>query len=145
MSVETKSIWGVIKPVFVIVILAICAIMFFFGIKEPGIKLVDDQIQIKGLYGSKIDVADVENITLLDKSMKDIGIGTRTNGFGGFGSTLKGNFKSAGLGKHILFVNSNSAPTIWIERNDDPDIYISLNDSQSTKDLFLELSEKIIQ
>lgn len=146
MAEKTSSIWEVIKPIFVIVILGACAIMLLYGFKEMDIKLTDSQIELKGMYGLKIDFADVENITLLEKSMQEIGIGTRTNGFGGFGNILKGNFESATLGKYILFVNADSSPTILIKRSSDVDIYISFNDSKKTEDLFSELSkERIIQ
>ncbi|WP_195985656.1 hypothetical protein [Clostridium sp. D33t1_170424_F3] len=141
MNEKRKWIWTDIKPVLTIIILAVCAILLFFGIKEPDIQLADQQIQIQGMYGMKIDFADVKNLTLIEKSMREIGIGRRTNGFGGIGSTLKGNFESASLGKHKLFVNADSSPTLFIERNSDVDLYISFNDSQKTRDLFAALRE----
>ena len=104
MAKKTKSRWEVIKPILVIFILTACAIMLFYGFKEPGVQLTDTQIQVKGMYGLEIDFTDIKDVTLIEKSMREIGIGTRTNGFGGMGSTLKGNFKSADLGKHMLFV-----------------------------------------
>lgn len=141
MTEKRKWTWTDVKPIFTIVILAVCAVLLFFGFKEADIKLADNQIQITGMYGMKIDVADVEHITLLEKSMREIGIGKRTNGFGGLGSTLKGNFESAALGKHKLFVNADASPTILIERNSDVDLYISFHDSQKTRDLFSELKD----
>lgn len=141
MTEKRKWIWTDSKAILTIVILAVCAILLFFGIKEPDIQLVDQQIQIHGMYGMKIDFADVKNLTLVEKSMREIGIGRRTNGFGGIGSTLKGNFESASLGKHKLFVNADASPTIFIERNSGVDLYISFHDSQKTRDLFAELRE----
>ncbi|WP_052446824.1 hypothetical protein [Candidatus Soleaferrea massiliensis] len=141
MTEKTNPIWRTIKPVFAIVILAVCTVMLFYGLKETEIELSDNQIQMKGMYGMNIDFTDVENITLLEKSMREIGIGTRTNGFGGFGSTLKGNFESERLGKYKLFVDADSSPTILIERTHDVDVYISFQDSQKTEDYFSELSK----
>lgn len=141
MTEKRKWIWTDRKAILTIVILAVCAILLFFGMKEPDIQLADHQIQIKGMYGMNIDLADVKDLTLIEKSMREIGIGRRTNGFGGLGSTLKGNFESAGLGKHKLFVNADSSPTIHIERNSDVDLYISFNGSQKTRDLFSELKK----
>lgn len=142
MTKKTKSRWEVIKPIFVIIILTVCAIMLLYGFKEPSIKLTDKQIQINGMYGLEIDFTDVKDVTLIEKSMREIGIGTRTNGFGGMGSTLKGNFKSADLGKHILFVNADASPTIRIARKSDVDIYISFKDSKKTENLFSGLSKE---
>lgn len=119
-----------------------CIIMIYFGFKEPLVNITDTQIQIKGMYGLSINFSDVENITLIEKSMSQIGIGSRTNGFGGFGNTLKGHFNSADLGKHLLFVNSKSSPTIWIERRDKEDVYINYQDSKKTESLFMEISLK---
>lgn len=71
--------------------------------------------------------------------MKEIGVGSRTNGYGGFGDTLKGNFKSDTLGETILFVRANSAPTIKIERAGKKDIYISFNNAERTNLLYSNL------
>ena len=142
MAKKTKSRWEVIKPILVIFILTACAIMLFYGFKEPGVQLTDTQIQVKGMYGLEIDFTDIKDVTLIEKSMREIGIGTRTNGFGGMGSTLKGNFKSADLGKHMLFVNADASPTIRIARKSDADIYISFKDSKKTETFFSELSRE---
>ncbi len=136
---KIQSTWENIRPFFVLLILLACTIMLFYGFKETDVKLSDDQMQITGMYGLKIAFDEVESITLLEKSMNEIGVGTRTNGFGGFGSTLKGNFESASQGMYILFVNSSSSPTIRIERSAGVNVYISFNDGQKTEDLFSEL------
>jgi len=75
--------------------------------------------------------------------MSNIGIGSRTNGYGGFGESLKGNFTSDTLGDIILFVNSKSSPTIKIERIDQKDVYISFGNSESTEQLFRDLKDNI--
>lgn len=82
-------------------------------------------------------------IILIEKSMSDIGIGTRTNGYGGIGVALKGNFKSDNLGKTLLFVQSKSSPTIKIERTDKKDVYISFCNSESTEQLYREMIANI--
>ena len=92
------------------------------------------------MYGLSIEFPEIESISLIERSMRDIGIGTRTNGYGGFGQALRGNFKSETLGKTLLFVQSKSSPTIKIERTDKKDIYISLRNSESTRQLFNELN-----
>ena len=64
---------------------------------------------------------------------------TDSNGYGGFGGSLKGYFKSDKLGEIVIFVHSQSSPTIRIERMGKKDIYISFRDSEKTEQLYLEL------
>lgn len=113
--------------------------LFFYGEKDPNVSILDDRIQIKAMYGFNIDFSEIVDISLIEKSMSDIGIGTRTNGYGGSGEVLKGNFESDTLGKAVLFVQSKSSPTIKIERTDKKDVYISFRNSSSTKQLYREL------
>jgi len=71
--------------------------------------------------------------------MSEIGVGTRTGGYGGFDGTLKGNFESDNVGQTLLFVQSKSSPTIKIERIDEKDVYISFRDSKKTEQIYGEL------
>ena len=118
-------------------------IMFYYGEKEATVNITNDKIKISGMYGLEIDFSQVSEISLIEKSMKDIGTGRRTNGYGGLGSTLKGHFSSESLGKTMLFVDRDSPYTIWIKRNNLEDIYISYSNKDKTKTLFNKLSEKI--
>jgi hypothetical protein len=137
------------KAVKVIIILINAAIiiavilMFYYSEKEPEINIFDNHIQITGIYGLNIDLNEIYEISLIDKSMSDIGIGKRYNGYSGFGGTLKGNFKSGELGNKLLFVESKSSPTIKIERIANKDVYISFSNSEKTKRMFSELTSRI--
>ena len=125
-----------------IVILVGIGVLFYHGTKEPVINIHQNKIEIKGMYGLSVDISEIRNISLIEKSMREIGIGMRINGFGGIGETLKGHFRSENTGETLLFVQSNSVPTIRIERNNGKDIYLSFRNSQVTLDLyrsFLEL------
>jgi hypothetical protein len=126
-----------------VIIFTMIGALFFYGEKDPDISIINEHIQIKAMYGLNIDFSEVHNISLIDKSMSDIGIGTRTNGYGGIGGALKGNFKSDTLGETLLFVQSKSSPTIKIERTDKKDVYISLHNSESTEQLYRELIANI--
>ena len=117
--------------------------LFFYGEKDPDVSILDDRIQIKSMYGLNIDFFEFANIYLIEKSMSDIGIGIRTNGYGGIGRALKGNFKSDTLGETLLFVQSGSSPTIKMERTDKKDVYISFRNSESTEQLYHELIANI--
>lgn len=117
--------------------------LFINGEKDANVSILDDRIQIKAMYGFDIYLSEVADISLLEKSMKEIGTGKRTNGYGGFGEALKGNFRSDTLGEIILFVQSKSSPTIKIERIGKKDVYISLSNGDSTIQLYRELIANI--
>lgn len=130
----------------IISITAIIAIslvpLFSYGEKDPDISILDNQIQIKAMYGLNIDFSEISNITLIEKSMSEIGTVKKTNGYDGIGGTLKGNFKADPLGEILLFVKSKSAPTIKIERTNKEAVYISLRNSESTEQLYHDLIKK---
>ncbi|HEY8419722.1 MAG TPA: hypothetical protein VIL03_04745 [Clostridia bacterium] len=128
-----------IKPVILIIVLISFLGVMFWGSSDPEIIISKDSAVIKGMYGLEARFEDIEEITLIEKSMKEIGIGRRTNGFDGFGIALKGYFSSGELGDTILFVRPNSSPTIKIKRKTDKDIYISLKDSHKTRRLYENL------
>ena len=112
----------------------ICAgTVFYIGEKEPDVNITDSRLEIKAMYGLNINLSDISGVTLINKSMADIGVGTRTNGYGGFGQTFKGNFSSDKLGKYMLFVKAGSSPTLLIERDDGKNIYISFKDGGQTE------------
>lgn len=97
------------------------------------------------MYGVNIDFSEINDVFLIEDSMSNIGYGRRINGFGGFGGVLKGNFKSDTIGEALLFVQSQSSPTIKIERANNKDVYISFKNSQSTEQLYHQLIENIPQ
>jgi hypothetical protein len=116
---------------------------FSYSEKEPEVRILDDHIQIEAMYGLNIDFSEIADISLIEKSMSDIGIGIRTNGYGGFGETLKGNFRSDTLGETLLFVQSKSSPTIRIEWIGKKDVYISFRSSESTEQLYRQMIEAV--
>ena len=124
-----------VSHVITAIVLVAVAIMFFLGVREPRIYVTDDII-ISGMYGLTVEYSEITDITLIEKSMSEIGTGKRTNGFGGPGNALKGFFELAGDGKTLLFVSPKSSPTIRIERADKENIYISLRDSEDTQQLY---------
>lgn len=128
---------------FTAIVLIGVGIMFYFSEKEPKVIVSNNIIQIKAVYGLSIDDADVTDIVLIDKSMRDIGVGYRNNGYGGFGETLKGHFNSNELGHYLLFVKADSSPTIWIERDDKEDIYISFEEGEKTEELYQKLKSAV--
>lgn len=125
------------------IILIVVGMLFYYGEKDPVVKILDDHIQIDAMYGLNINFSEIADISLIDKSMRDMGVGIRTNGYDGIGGTLKGNFKSDILGETLLFVQSKSSPTIKIVRKGKKDVYISFDNPESTEQLYNELITKI--
>jgi hypothetical protein len=122
--------------------LAAVAGMFIYGEAEPVIRISDSEIQISSMYGLNIDFVNIDSIELIEQSMRKIlsgDPGTRTNGYNGFGGTLKGHFRSRNLGTHMLFVRTDSSPTIKISRNNGGAIFISLRSSEATREAFSEM------
>ncbi|WP_238917457.1 hypothetical protein [Clostridium sp. YIM B02555] len=116
--------------------------LFYYGEKDPDISILDNQIQIKAMYGLNVDFSEISKISLIEKSMSEIGTVKKTNGYDGIGGTLKGNFKADHLGEILLFVKSKSAPTIKIERTNKEAVYISLRNSGNTEQLYQDLIKK---
>jgi hypothetical protein len=110
----------------------------FLGSKEPVVTVLDDGVQIEGMYGLTIEFAEMSETTLLEKRMRDMDVGSRTNGYAGSG-ILKGHFRSDTLGETLLFVDAKTAPTIWIKRQGQEDVYISFRDSEKTQRLYQEM------
>ena len=121
-----------------IVVIAV-GILIYNGGKDPAVNISDNKIQINAMYGLSIDFSEVTDITLIEKSISNLGIGTRISGYGGIGESLKGHFKSDNLGEILLFVQSKSSPTIRIERIGKKDIYISFRDSDTTGQVYHEM------
>ena len=123
-------------------LIGVCALTFF-GTKDPtvNVHMFDSKIEIKGMYGLEIAVAEITGIALFEESMADIGVTARTNGFGGFGQAMKGHFTLNNRDEVLLFVQADTAPTIQIMRNGAQDIYLSFRDGEATKALYGEMSD----
>ena len=124
-------------------LLGVCALTFF-GAKDPAVHvhMFDSKIEIKGMYGLEIAVDEIAEISLIEESMEDIGVAARTNGFGGFGQTLKGHFRLNSRNEVLLFVQAKTVPTIKITRGSGvPDIYLSLRDGEATRALYGEIGD----
>jgi hypothetical protein len=117
-------------------VLPVCLVIL--GGKEAAVKIFDDRIQITGLYGTSVNFSDITDVSLLDQTMYEIGAGKRKSG-SDVGKILKGHFESESLGKMLLFVQADTAPTIRLKRGNDKDIYISFKDGEATRKLYQDL------
>ena len=121
-----------------VVTLACIGCVIFIGTNEPVVNVLEDSIEIKGMYGADIKFSAISEIALLEQSMREIGVARRTNGFGGFGDTLKGHFTLENGAPALLFVRSGASPLIRIRQNEGKDIYLSFRDSETTRALYDE-------
>ncbi len=140
-SSATKTPKAVVIAIvfFIGIVFVFVGFMFYYGSRDPVVNIRDNEIQIKAMYGLNIELSDITDISLIDKSMADIGIGKRTNGYGGSGGILKGNFELDNLGEAMLFVQANSSPTIRIDCINKKDIFISFRNSENTEQLYRKL------
>jgi hypothetical protein len=120
--------------------------LLILGEKEPRVTLFssNSSIEIEAMYGRTIPSWQIQEISLINQNMNDIGVGSRTNGYGGLSPTLKGHFSSDGLVDHLLFVDAGSSPTICIKRNGAEDVYLSFKDSEKTKALYEQLQAIVL-
>jgi len=139
-SKKTSKIIIIAVSVLSAIILIPMGVLLYQGGKDPGINIHADSIQIKSMYGLTVKFSDITEITLMEKSMNDIGPGSRINGYGGIGQALKGHFRSESTGETLLFVQSKSSPTIRIERSNGKDIYISFKDGEKTRRLYYDMT-----
>ncbi len=115
-----------------VVLVAVCA-MFYDGEQDPAVTAGNGTIEISAMYGTDIGIEDVQVVTLDERPMDEIAPHmVRTNGFGGFGDALKGNFRADSPGEMLLFVRAGSAPTIRIDRKNGKPVFLSYKDPQDT-------------
>jgi len=120
--------------------------MVFSGVEEPAVNIADGTITIDVKYGVSFPVSEVAQVTLLPQSMDEIGVGERTNGYGGFDTARLGHFHSDALGDYLLYAKIDASPTIWIDRaGSAEDVYLSFEDSAKTEAVFAELAAVVPQ
>ena len=122
-----------------VVILIGVGLMYYFGDREPVVVLFNDHMQIRAMYGLRVDFDDVSNVSLIEGDLRNIGVGNRTNGYSGFSGIWKGNFDTWDFGVALFFVQSRGTPTIHIKRDDAKDIFVNFSDSEETMTLFYNL------
>ena len=139
MAANSKLFLIITATIGVIVFITV-SVITILGAREPVVSLSGGSIQIKAMYGLTVDLKDITAVNLMPESMSDIGAGSRTDGYGGFGDALKGNFTTTKYGDALLFVRVYSAPTLRIDRAGGKPIFISFRESADTVALYNELS-----
>jgi len=138
--VRGKKVGVVIGVLLGVAVIAGIGALFIVGEREPNIIISPDSVQISAMYGTQIPLSNITEVTLDNRSMSEIGAGTRTNGYGGF-ATLRGHFRSAQYGSKLLFVTATSSPTIRIDRDIGVPVFISFRDESRTVYEYRVISE----
>jgi len=137
---------GIVTALLILVLTGLFLYLVFSGVEDPVVTVADGTITIDVKYGVSFPVSEVTGVTLLPQSMEEIGVGDRTNGYGGFDTTRLGHFHSDALGDYLLYAKIDASPTIWIDRaGSAEDIYLSYTDSAKTEAVFAELSAVVPQ
>ena len=108
-----------------------------------NVNISEDQFRVTGIFGQTVKFEEVEDITLLEESIQDIGIVTSerylgTSGTRGFNvlALHRGNFM-----RRYIYAQVNQASTIQITRISGDPIYLNLGSSNRTRELYQNLLE----
>jgi len=131
---------GIIAALMILALLTFVMFKIFSGVAEPVVTVADGNVKIDVKFGVTFPVSEVTKVTLLEQSMDEIGVGERTNGYGGFDTTRLGHFRSDALGDYLLYAKTDAKPTLWIDRaGDSEDVYLSYVDGAKTQAVFEQL------
>ena len=131
---------GLVAALLILALVAFLMFKVFSGVAEPVVTVADGNVQIDVKFGVSFPVSEVAKVTLLDQSMDEIGVGERTNGYGGFDTTRLGHFRSDALGDYLLYAVTDAKPTLWIDRaGDAEDVYLSYADGAKTEAVYEQL------
>lgn len=108
------------------------------GFTENKLILEDGHLEITGIYGEEIPVADIQLIELTEKRPS---LRRRINGFS-LGTRKKGLFKTNGGEKIKVIINSNPRPWILITKKSGNKIYFSSN-GKSNQTIYQELKKTL--
>lgn len=113
-------------------------VMFLFQRtkSEAEVRITENQIEIRGQYGTTINIEDITDILLVETIPS---IGKKVNG-AGLGEFKKGDFDVEGIGVCRLFLHSKEGPFIYIIVNGNY-IIINYKDTSKTASIFKELKE----
>ncbi|HHT56857.1 DUF3784 domain-containing protein [Herbinix luporum] len=122
----------------VVISLIFVACVMFFSLKPSKISIMDDGLQIHGMYGNLYRWESIEQVQLKDTLPS---IQLRTNG-SAIGSKLKGHFKTKELGSVKLFVDADNPPFIYLY-TDNGTVIFNLIDINETQALYQEILDKL--
>lgn len=105
--------------------------MFCYGEQPLSASVEQDALVIGGMYGTSVPLSQIESVSLASQSVSVLFPHmVRINGYGGFGGTLRGHFRSETEGDFMLFAQKDAVPTLCIRTKDGEAIYLSDTDSE---------------
>lgn len=128
---------AVLTGVLVIVAVFVASLLIYSS-RETKVTLLDEGLQIHGMYGGVYNWSSMEEVRLID-SLPDIE--KRTNG-SDVGSHLKGHFRTTEYGSVKLFVNTEKPPFIFLQNNGRTIIF-NLSDAEKTQDTIKEILARL--
>jgi len=114
------------------------AVLLFFSSRPTEVNLIDEGLQIHGMYGDVYEWDSIESIQLMEELPT---IELRTNG-SAVGSHLKGHFRTTELGPVKLFVDAGKSPFIYFE-SEGRVIIFNLETEQVTREVFTQIQKRI--
>ena len=116
----------------VAVVLILLGVVFYAHLQAPTVIVSDTALSVRsGWYSADIPFAEITSASLEDALPR---IELRTNGFA-VGSTLRGNFRLAGVGTGQLFVDRSDPPFVVI-RGTRGLVAVNFEDPAETRKLF---------
>lgn len=121
-----KSKLTYLIPAFILVLVT-GFIVYGYTPSSPIFK--NDTIRFSGMYGFETNIAEIENVALIDNLPK---INMRTNGFS-LGGIKKGSFNLDQLGNCRLLIHSELPPYLVISKIEGERIIINFKDKTVTE------------
>lgn len=116
------------------VVLLFVSVLMVFSSQATKVTVLEDGLQIHGIYGVVIDWDSIKQITLNENLPE---IQRRTNG-SALGANLKGHFSTRELGGVRLFVNTKRPPYIFLETEEGWVIF-NMKNAEETQEVFDQL------
>lgn len=113
------------------------AVLLFFSSRPIEVNLIDEGLQIHGMYGDVYAWDSMESVQLTEELPT---IELRTNG-SAVGSHLKGHFRTKELGSVKLFVDADKPPFIYLEAEGRVTIF-NLETEEETREVFKEIQKR---
>ncbi len=128
------------RGIVTIIVLILVGALLLWGLLGTNMKAEDEYLKISGLHSQKIPYSEIQ---ILEKTEQLPNITAKTGGFSLAGKRL-GNFTTSEYGRIKLYLFNNSAPFIFIEKDDGGIIIFNMKEPAVTEDLYYELNGKIL-
>lgn len=139
MGIINKNNEGNGKTIFTIILIILIFAGAFFMINNSKVTLVEESIEISGLYSINLNYSDIEEVKLEDSLPKNL---KKTSGIDFFGTYL-GNFKAENMEELKMFLKSRKEPYIYIKTKNNNYIIMNTKDRENTEKLYEDINSKI--